>query len=463
MKVLLVSPCPPDNQRHDSMAFPQLTLPLLAGMTPKEHEVKIVEEVFNQEIDFDQEVDVVGISIMTQTAIRGYEIANEFKKRGKTVIFGGIHATVLPKEALMFGDAVVIGEAENGLWEQVLSDIQTGNLKDTYKLANYPELDEYIMPRRDLTKGMPGRFAIAPIETGRGCPYNCDFCTVPKSFGSKQRHKAIDKIIEDIKSIKEKNLFFLDDNITINKKFARELFERLIPLKKGWVGQASINIVNDKELMRLARKSGCKGLLIGFESMTDTGLNKYRKTFASYERNVEAIKTLQKNGIMVMASLVFGLDDDTTQVFDTAYKFISDAKPAFLQACALTPYPGTEVFDRMKAEGRILTDDWRQFDAKKVIVRPKNMTAEELQEGYTTIKDKTYSFKSIMSRSLPNIFAGITDTALYFTLNFGARKWHYGGLTAQPFHNKPGEAVDFDVTKYVIPYKSAEVRSKKVS
>jgi len=452
MKVLLVSPCPPDNQRDESMAFPQLTLPLLAGMTPKEYDVEIVEEVFNQEIDFDQEVDIVGISIMTQTAIRGYEIANEFKKRGKTVIFGGIHATVLPKEAIMYGDAVVIGEAENGLWEQVLKDIQDGTLKEFYKLANYPNLDKYIMPRRDLTRDMPGRFAIAPIETGRGCPYNCDFCTVPKSFGSKQRHKMIDSIIKDIEGIKEKNLFFLDDNITINKKFARELFEKLIPLKKGWVGQASINIVNDKELMSLARKSGCKGLLIGFESMTDTGLNKYRKTFASFDRNVEAIKTLQDNGIMVMASLVFGLDDDTTEVFDTAWEFLSKAKPAFLQACALTPYPGTEVFDRMKEDGRILTDDWRQFDAKKVIVTPKKMTAEELQNGYTTIKDKTYSFKSIMSRSLPNIFAGLTHTALYFTLNFGARKWHKGGLTAEPYRNSPDMPVDFDVTKYVKPF-----------
>ena len=463
MKILLVSPCPPDNQRHDSMAFPQLTLPLLAGMTPKEHDVSITEEVFNQKIDFDQEVDVIGISIMTQTAIRGYEIANEFKKRGKTVIFGGIHASVLPEEAIMFGDAVVIGEAENGLWEQVLLDVESGNLKETYKLENYPDLDKYIMPRRDLTKRMPGRLAVAPIETGRGCPYNCDFCTVPKSFGSKQRHKTIDSIIKDIEGIKEKNLFFLDDNITINKKFARELFERLIPLKKGWVGQASINIVNDKELMRLARKSGCKGLLIGFESMTDTGLNKYRKTFASFDRNVEAIKTLQDNGIMVMASLVFGLDDDTTEVFDTAWKFLSKSKPAFLQACALTPYPGTEVFDRMKEEGRILTDDWRQFDAKKVVVRPKNMTAEELQNGYTTIKDKTYSFKSIMSRSLPNAFKGLIDVTLYFSLNIGARKWHYGGLTAKIFQNKPGIPVDFDVTKYVMPFKGSETKVKKVS
>ncbi|RLD48438.1 MAG: B12-binding domain-containing radical SAM protein [Bacteroidetes bacterium] len=453
MNILLISPCPDDNQRHDSMAIPQLTLSLIAGLTPEEHEVKIIEEVFNEVIDFDQEVDVVGISIMTQTAIRGYEIANEFKKRHKTVVFGGIHATVMPKEAIMYGDAVVIGEAENGLWEQVLNDIEAHKLKEFYKLDKYPELNRYVAPRRDLVRKVAGKFKIAPIETGRGCPYKCDFCTVPTSFGSKQRHKTIDCIIKDIESIEEKFLFFLDDNITINKKFSRELFERMIPLKKGWVGQASINIVNDKELMKLARKSGCKGFLIGFESMTDTGLNKYRKTFASFDRNVEAIKMLQDNGLMTMASLVFGLDDDDKQVFDTAYKFIEKAKPAFLQACALTPYPGTQVFEKMKQENRILTDDWRQFDAKKVIISPNNMTADELQEGYSHIKDRVYSHRSILSRAIPHIFSSVAETILYFSLNYGARKWHKTGLTSKIYRNSDDMPVDFDVTKYVKPVK----------
>lgn len=453
MKILLIAPCPKNNQRHDSMAIPQLTLSLLAGLTPKKHEVRIIEEVYNQTIDFDQEVDVVGITIMTQTAIRGYEIANEFKKRNKIVIFGGIHATVLPKEAILFGDAVVIGEVENGLWEQLLDDIESLSLKEFYKLETYPELNKYVKPRRDLIRTSAGRFGIAPIETGRGCPYKCDFCTVPNSFGTKQRLKSIDQILEDIASIKEKSLFFIDDNITINKKFAKELFRRMIPLKKTWVGQTSINIVNDIDLMKLARQSGCKGLLIGFESMTETGICKYKKTFSTFEENVAAVKTLQDHGLLTMASFVFGLDDDNTSVFNNTYSFIKKAKPAFLQACALTPYPGTEVFERMKKEKRILTDDWRQFDAKKVIIAPKNMTSEELQAGYTKIKDQTYTHRSIWRRAFPQIFSGIIETIFYFSLNYGARKWHKSGLTASIFKNQAGIPVDFDVTKYVKPYK----------
>lgn len=437
------------------MAIPQLTLSLLAGMTPAEHEINIIEEVHHGVIDFDQEVDVVGITIMTQTAIRGYEIANEFKKRDKTVIFGGIHATVMPKEAILYGDAVVIGEAENGLWEQVLNDIQAHSLKEFYKLDNYPKLTDYVTPRRDLIKTSAGKFPIAPIETGRGCPYNCDFCTVPTSFGTKQRNKSIELILKDLGSINEKVVFFLDDNVTINKKFAKELFHRMIPLKKLWVGQASINVANDKELMKLAYKSGCRGLLIGFESMTDTGICKYKKTFSTFDENVNAVKKLQDNGIMTMASFVFGLDDDNQSVFENTYQFIKKAKPAFLQACALTPYPGTQVFERMKQEKRILTDDWSQFDAKKVIISPKNMTPEELQDGYTHIKDQTYSYSSILSRSLPHIFSGVSETVLYFSLNNGARKWHKSGLTAEIFKNSADQPVDFDVSKYVKPEKKA--------
>ena len=186
MKILLVSPCLKNELRQNQFSIPQITLSLIAAMTPPEHEVEVCEEVYGDIIDFEGDYDVIGISLMSQTCLRGYEIANEFKKRDKTVVFGGIHASVRPEEALMYGDAVVIGEAEGGLWEKVLTDVKNNNLKSFYKLDKLPDLQEHIFPRRDLIKCSSGKLQIAPIEATRGCPYNCNFCTVSRFFGVKQ-------------------------------------------------------------------------------------------------------------------------------------------------------------------------------------------------------------------------------------------------------------------------------------
>ena len=448
MKILLIAPCTVQAQRPDSMDIPQLTLSLIAALTPREHEIQIVEEVYGEKVNFDDDSDVIGISIMTQTCIRGYQIANEFKKRGKIVVFGGIHATAMPEEAIRFGNSVVIGEAE-GLWDKVLDDIKHNCLKSFYKLDQLPDLQNHVSPRRDLIKCSSGKFSIAPIETTRGCPYNCDFCTVSRFFGTRQRHKPIRDIITDIESCKEKNLFFLDDNITVDKRYAKELFREMIPQKKMWVGQASIQVANDTELVKLAYKSGCRALLIGFESMSDSGINQYRKTLKTIDENILAVKKLQDNGIMTMASLIFGLDSDTPEVFDMAHDFLTRSKPAFFQACVMTPYPGTPVFNKLLSQGRILTDDWSNFDASKVIIRPENISPEELLERYDKIKWHFYSNLSIFKRSYPNIKIGFFEALLYFTLNKGYQKKNNPSTFSQVYQNNHDNPVDFNVAKYV--------------
>ena len=362
------------------------------------------------------------LQIMTQTCYRGYEIANEFKKRNVTVVFGGIHATCLPQEAILYGDAVVIGEAEGGLWEQVLNDIKQNKLRPYYKHSVLPDLQQISSPRRDLIRCKSGKFAVAPIETTRGCPYNCDFCTVSRFFGTKQRHKSMKHIIEEAESCEQNYLFFLDDNITGSKEFAKELFKNLIPLKKRWVGQASINVSKDKELMKLADQSGCKALLIGFESMTDSGLNRYRKSLKSIQENVDAIRRLQDNNILTMASLIFGLDNDTEEVFDAANEFLTKSKTAFFQSCIVTPYPGTPVFERLRSEGRILTDDWSKYDATKVIIQPKNFSPEVLLNSANQLQENIYSTKSIWQRALPNMMCGLDSAVFYYSLNKGYQK-----------------------------------------
>ncbi len=448
MKILLIAPCQAQDQRPDSMDIPQLTLSLIAALTPPEHEIEIVEEVYGQSVDLDGDYDVIGISIMTQTAIRGYQIALEFRKRGKTVIFGGIHATSMPEEAIRFGNAVVIGEAE-GLWNVVLEDIRHKRLLPFYKLEKLPDLQNHVRPRRDLIKCSSGRFAIAPIETTRGCPYNCDFCSVSRFFGTRQRHKAIPDIIADIESCSEKYLFFLDDNITGNKRFAKELFREMKPLNRIWVGQASIQVANDPELMKLAYQSGCRALLIGFESMSDSGINQYHKTLKTVGENVAAVKKLQDNGIMTMASLIFGLDSDTPEIFGIAHDFLTRSKAAFFQACVMTPYPGTPVFNKLRAEGRILTDDWTRFDASKVIIRPENLSPDELLEGYNRLKWHFYSNRSILKRSYPNIKIGFYEALLYFSLNKGYQKKNNSSVFSQVYENPAGSPLDFDVAKYL--------------
>jgi len=450
MKVLLIAPCAVQEQRPDTMDIPQLTLSLIAALTPPEHEIQIVEEVFGEKVNFDGDYDVIGISIMTQTSIRGYQIANEFKKRGKIVVFGGIHATAMPEEAIRFGNAVVIGEAE-GLWEIVLEDIRQHRLKSYYQLEQLPDLQNHVAPRRDLIKCSSGKFSIAPIETTRGCPYNCDFCTVSRFFGTRQRHKPIRDILADIDSCKEKNLFFLDDNITGDKRYAKELFREMISRKKVWVGQASIQVANDPELVKLAYQSGCRALLIGFESMSDSGISQYRKTLKTINENILAVKKLQDNGIMTMASLIFGLDSDTSEVFDVAHDFLTRSKVAFFQACVMTPYPGTPVFNKLQSQGRILTDDWSKFNASKVIIRPENISPEALLDGYNKIKWHFYSNLSILKRSYPNIKIGFFEALLYLTLNKGYQKSNNPSSFSQVYQNNPDNPVDFNVGKYVLP------------
>ena len=218
------------------------------------------------------------------------------------------------------------------------------------------------------------------------------------------------------------------------------------------MGQASINLSGDEDLMKLAHKAGCRGLLIGFESMTKAGIDSYHKTLKTVDDNIVAIKKLRDHGILTMVSLIFGLDSDTEEVFDVTHDFLLKSKPAFLQACLVTPYPGTKVFDTLKSEGRILTDDWSKFDTKKVVVSPRNISIEKLEQGYDEIRKSTYKVGSILNRALPHLMLGIPESLLYFSLNIGARTTFNNGEKSSIYRNAPGFPIDFDTSKYVKPF-----------
>ncbi len=412
-KIILISPTASDRKTQKALRIPEIALSIIAAFTPEEFEVDVVEEDL-QEINYDIECDIVGISCMTANAPRGYEIAKEFKKRGKTVVFGGIHPTVLPDEALQYGDSVIIGEAENS-WENFLADYLKGDIQPTYR-SNQPDVSDYPFPKRDLSR-KKGLFNVKPILTTRGCPFNCNFCCVPEFFGKKLRHLPPEKVVGDIVAAKSKNFLFLDDNIIGNPKYALKLFEAIAPLKIKWVGQASITFVKKEELMRAAQKSGCVSLFFGVESVSKSQLNKMRKSLNEIHLIEEAIQKVKDLGIAFHASMVFGFDDDTISVFDETLEFLMRNKIGTGSYNILTPYPGTEIYKQFKAEGRLLTENWRYFDHNTVVFKPKNMTPMELAEGHLQFRKDLYSLGSIAKR-LPG---NLSHPFLYLFMNMAQR------------------------------------------
>ncbi|MFH1714941.1 MAG: radical SAM protein [Elusimicrobiota bacterium] len=271
MKILLISPViDPKIKTPTGLMIPQLSLHLLEGLTPAQHEVKIIEEEM-EDIDLNEECDLVGISCMTANAPRAYYLAKEFKKRGRKVILGGVHPTLLFDEAIQYADSVIVGEVEN-VWEQALKDFQEGNLQKKYHHDATP-LDRYIPTKYKKHKDS-NFFDCIPVMTTRGCPYNCDFCCVSNLYGSKIRHAPIENVVRTIKESKRKYVIFLDDNIIGDTQYSKLLFKAIIPLKIKWAGQASLSFVNDIELMKLAAKSGCVALFFGVESVSETQLKK---------------------------------------------------------------------------------------------------------------------------------------------------------------------------------------------
>ncbi len=255
-------------------SIPPRNLLYVAAVTPKDAEIVLVDEHVGK-IDFEEEIDLVGITALTATAPRAYEIGDEFKRRGVKVVLGGIHPSILPEEAIQHADAVVVGEAEN-LWPQLIEDFKRRELKRFYQSSQKPSLENLPFPRRDLLEGK--RYLTKNfIQVTRGCPFDCDFCSVSKFFGKKHRFRPVGDVIKEIESLKGKFTVFADDNIVAQAKHAKELFKALIPYKKRWFSQAALTMNDDDELLRLSAQSGFEGVYIGFESLSDIGLKKFKK------------------------------------------------------------------------------------------------------------------------------------------------------------------------------------------
>ncbi|HMK52502.1 MAG TPA: radical SAM protein [Thermodesulfobacteriota bacterium] len=375
--------------------FARLTLTTLAALTPPDIEVKITDENVDP-IDFEEDVDLVGVTGMVMHAPRAYKIAQRFRQRGIPVVMGGPHASSLPSEAKEHVDAVVIGEAEN-VWEGLIEDFKRGCLKPFYQAAAFCTMEGLPFPRLDLLR-KNAYMTINCAQTTRGCPHRCDFCHVTHFFGKTYRCRPVDEVIEEVKRLEGDFLVFIDDNIAGNRRYAKELFLRLKPLKKQWASQASMTLTRDPELLRLAAESGCVSLFIGVESLSSENLKDVNKSFNQAHQLEEAMKALHDHDIMVLAGFIFGLDHDDEGVFERTLRFCERNRIELPSFFLLTPLPGTALFQRMEAEGRLLHKDWAQYNGATVVFKPRLMTEETLQRGFNWACREGYSWGSIFKR-----------------------------------------------------------------
>jgi radical SAM superfamily enzyme YgiQ (UPF0313 family) len=378
--------------------YPIITLPHMATITPRKYEVELVNENY-EDLSFDTDADLIGITTYTMTAPRVYEIADEFRRRGKKVVLGGYHVTALPEEAIQHSDSVVLSWAE-GTWPQLLEDAEKGQLKqfygpnDDYSIENIPPL------RRDLIKHNP---LLGAVQTTRGCPNRCEFCAIGSFSHHGVRQRPVKDVVEDIIQMPNRMFIFHDPHMTVNRKYAKELFKELIRNKvnKYWVANGTTNVLNavDDEFLSLARKSGCVEWFIGFESVSQAALNGIKKTHNKVEDFKKLIKRLHDYGMTVQGGIIFGFDEDTPDIFDTTLEKLYDIDMDVLELNILTPYPGTPLFERLDKAGRILTRDWSKYNQVEVVYQPKSMTVEELEEGTRKIAKEYYSYYNIIKRN----------------------------------------------------------------
>jgi radical SAM superfamily enzyme YgiQ (UPF0313 family) len=377
--------------------FPLLSTSLLAGLTPDRHEISIIDESIS-EIDFNQKVDLVAITAITPLAPRGYEIADQFRQRGKKVVIGGVHASWLPEEAKSHSDGVAIGEADE-TWAEILEDVEAGKLKPFYRQKERTDLSCLPIPKRNLLP-RKGYLFHNLIQTTRGCPYDCEFCSVTAFHGRTYRMRPIPEVEKEIQSLERSKayIFFVDDNIVGNLSYARELLTMLSHYRLRWVSQGPIHVAENEEILSLMAKAGCHGLFIGFESLREENLDMMGKKINRVEMYERGIRRLHDAGIGVYGSFVFGYDYDDVSVFDEFLEFAerNRIEGAFLPI--LTPFPGTRIYQRLKQEGRLLTENWSKYDMATVVFQPKRMTVEKLQEGFWKVNRSFYSLPSMLKR-----------------------------------------------------------------
>jgi len=395
--LLLVTASAPELRRVRRtrvLNFQQITMPYLAARVPPSWDVIHVDKEA-EDIDWSIDADVVGITFHTPSAFHAYDIATRFRSRGICVVMGGPHVTLLPEEASQYADVIFIGEAE-GLWEEFLKSFEAGSYLRVYQqssvsLDNIPMARKDLFHRRDHTHGV--------LFATRGCLSRCDFCTIAVMYRHTLRKRPIAEVAAEYASFKGNVIIFWDDNIAGDMEYAKKLFRAIAPYRKWWSSQASIHAGRDDEFLEAAARSGCKQLFLGLESISQQSMAEVNKGFNRVEEYLQIIERIHSHGIAVQAGIVFGFDHDTPGIFKDTIDFLEQAGVQNATFNILTPFPGTPLFRKMEAEGRMLTRDWRKYNGRDdVVYQPKRMSASELLAGFRYANERFYSLPSIAKR-----------------------------------------------------------------
>jgi radical SAM superfamily enzyme YgiQ (UPF0313 family) len=396
--------------------FVRLSLPTLAALTPSDWEVEI-HDARVCPVDYDRSWDLVGITAFTAEIPSAYSIADEFRKRGTPVVMGGVHVSALPEEALEHADAVVIGEAEE-VWADLLSDVESGKLRQIYRGEKLCDMHGMKIPRRDLLDRSMYVAGFNTIQATRGCPHDCEYCAVTGVFGRKFRTRPVAEVLDEVKMFDTRDFIFVDDNICGNPAYAKELFKALLPLKKTWGGQTSITFARDDELLDLYARSGGKYAFIGFETISQESLAGINKQWNNADAYGDAIKKIHNAGINILGSFIFGLDTDDTSVFRRTLDFVMEHRVDAAVFNILTPLPGTRLYQNLESEGRIIDRDWAKYHICEVVFQPKKMTVSELEKGFYRTFREAYSMANILKR----VFRSPRGLPYRIAVNYSYRK-----------------------------------------
>jgi radical SAM superfamily enzyme YgiQ (UPF0313 family) len=427
-RILLIGPTALDYNgnpiKQRRLHLPGLTLPMLAAVTPDTVDLRILSEQV-EDIPFDEHWDLVGLTGMGSGIVRAWQIADEFRRRNVKVVIGGIAASLMDENLILeHADCLVTGEAEE-TWPEVINDFLNGRMKRRYKMQRVPDINTLPLPRYDLmNKSKLGFWR--PVQATRGCPFTCNYCSITNFFNQSYRKRPVDQVIRDVRAAKAagtRYIAFIDDNIGVDWKYCKELWEALIPENIIWISQCSIHISEHPDMLELARKSGCMLLSFGIESVNPKSLEQVDKVWNRPERYAEAIRTIRKYGIEVSTEMIIGMDSDEKDIFQKTFDFLLENRISVPRVHIITPIPGTPIFAEMEADGRIISKDFNKYSGGQVVFKPRNMTANELQEGYWNLYRELFTLRNIQKRALHNM-ANLNPLMRMFIMGVN---FHYRG------------------------------------